>query len=91
MKYIERLVWVLILLGVVLLQSKLDTRRDRERRMALAENSFATGCFVEAQHTCSIINRDVNQFAGAICMEDAFKGCPAAGQKFRAFLENRGQ
>jgi hypothetical protein len=59
--------------------------------MALAENSFATGCFVEAQHTCSVVAKDVNLFAGAICMEDAFKGCPTAGQKFRAFLESRGQ
>jgi len=91
MRHIERLVWVLILLGVVLLQSKLDTRNDRERRMALAENSFATGCFVEAQHTCAIISKDVNLFAGALCMEEAFQKCPVAGQKFRAFLESHGK
>jgi hypothetical protein len=80
----KRLFWPILCVALLVIQSKLYDHNGKERRMTLAENSYATGCLAEAYSVCSRIS-DV--LIRGQCYEDAFVNCPKKASRFRDWLD----
>jgi hypothetical protein len=81
MKYAVALLFIVALIG----QAVLDNEYYRNKRMIIAEQSFATGCYIEAERGCPIIKETLVR---GKCYEDAFVNCPKWAKDFRNWLEN---
>lgn len=73
--YIAPIIWIFGLIVLIINQPD-----NKAKRLELAENSYATGCYNFAMHYCS------DESDGDECRQDALDFCPEQAKKFSDWI-----